>query len=617
MDPIINIATTHAGHYFSFFYFLAYLVCFLLLLYMGYRRRYPLKEWSLLVTCGMILFIIGTKLFAYDREQWLILLNEFRFSPTDKKTVLGGLLLLVPGFVLLKKVLGFRFPVFDLLAIVLPVVMAIQRMGCLVAGCCFGKPTTLPWGITYGKFHLPYQVHLHQGLIDPGDPASLMIHPNQLYHILFCFAIAFFVWMTRKKWKAGFSQFLFSILLYGVFRFFMEFLRDPAANFIAHEVVWGLAKVQWLILLFNLVILMVIIGCEKYSSHTRKGLPKSRSGVQVLFLLIVLLVCWAGKNWFTPVENLVIVIATATVFGVYILNFYKRITVERLRWALPVIFILGLVSMGQQIYLPTDKSTKTVYNEYGLGFMASEYYADVRQYLGTYEGCMGTSYNFSDPDTRRYRNYLGGFQWSYTELYQQDRRFNFQLNFFVASDHIESQESNYEAYETTFGINPYMQYDGGWVGFGGGFHLGSLRYEAINMSANKLDLNEWENSKSEFIIQPQLHLRIGPRDYLYLEGNLANHFPSSSPMPYQQAGFGSGLGSLDGRMIGVGISEAGPYIKSTWPISNKFYLGAYYAGNFNEGTARKQVFSLSIKYRPRYDVVPRPPRKPKDSNDNL
>ena len=48
----------------------------------------------------------------------------------------------------------------------------VGRFGCLFAGCCYGKPTTLPWGITFTD---PFAAD------NVGTPLGVPLHPTQLY----------------------------------------------------------------------------------------------------------------------------------------------------------------------------------------------------------------------------------------------------------------------------------------------------------------------------------------------------------------------------------------------------------------------------------------------------
>lgn len=96
---------------------------------------------------------------------------------------------------------------------------AIGRIGCFSAGCCFGKPTNLPWGVTFTN-------PLAQAI--SGTPLGVKIHPTQLYESAVELANFFFLsWLIKHKKGDGevIGAYLF---LYGIARFFLEFLRaDP------------------------------------------------------------------------------------------------------------------------------------------------------------------------------------------------------------------------------------------------------------------------------------------------------------------------------------------------------------------------------------------------------
>lgn len=117
------------------------------------------------------------------------------------------------------------------------------RFGCFAAGCCFGKPTSLPWGV---KFTNPLAEQIS------GTPLGLYIHPTELYEALaetINFIILF--WLIKHKKFEGqvIGTYLF---LYGVERFCLEFLRgDPGRG----EVFGGVMSGTQLISIF-----MVLIG---------------------------------------------------------------------------------------------------------------------------------------------------------------------------------------------------------------------------------------------------------------------------------------------------------------------------------------------------------------------
>lgn len=97
---------------------------------------------------------------------------------------------------------------------------ALGRVGCFINGCCFGKPTTLPWGHVYQEGTLPHQCY-----------HSTPLHPVQLYETfgnLIMFALLFY-YVGRLKKGIVLSLYL---ILYGVMRFLDEFLRGDHTEFL-------------------------------------------------------------------------------------------------------------------------------------------------------------------------------------------------------------------------------------------------------------------------------------------------------------------------------------------------------------------------------------------------
>jgi len=101
------------------------------------------------------------------------------------------------------------------------------RWGCLMHGCCYGRPTDLPWGI---QFPLGHPSHLH----DDGLPHY--VHPTQIYDSLLNLALfAALTWFYKRRKFDG-QVFALYLVCYAVLRSFVEYFRGdyPAAN-----LVWG------------------------------------------------------------------------------------------------------------------------------------------------------------------------------------------------------------------------------------------------------------------------------------------------------------------------------------------------------------------------------------------
>jgi len=94
------------------------------------------------------------------------------------------------------------------------------RLGCFAAGCCYGRPTTLPWGIT---FHNPLAA------ANVGTPLGVALHPTQLYEAGAELLILILLLTTEKRGKPFAGRTFWSyMLLYAVSRFIIEFYRgDP------------------------------------------------------------------------------------------------------------------------------------------------------------------------------------------------------------------------------------------------------------------------------------------------------------------------------------------------------------------------------------------------------
>lgn len=115
----------------------------------------------------------------------------------------------------------------DLVAPALALGHAIGRLGCFMAGCCYGKPSILPWSVT---FRHPESL----------APLGIPLHPTQTYEALgnlILFGILFL--LLAKKWKTGTTTSAY-LIGYGVMRFFLEFFRGDERGFF-----WALSTSQW------------------------------------------------------------------------------------------------------------------------------------------------------------------------------------------------------------------------------------------------------------------------------------------------------------------------------------------------------------------------------------
>ena len=113
----------------------------------------------------------------------------------------------------------------DLCAPGIAVGQAIGRIGCLLAGCCYGKPTTMPWGITFTS---------HYAYDNVGVPLNVALHPTQIYESLGTFLLFFYLlWRLSRKHFSG-QIILEYLTLYAALRFVIEFFRDDDRGFVLY-----------------------------------------------------------------------------------------------------------------------------------------------------------------------------------------------------------------------------------------------------------------------------------------------------------------------------------------------------------------------------------------------
>jgi phosphatidylglycerol---prolipoprotein diacylglyceryl transferase len=133
---------------------------------------------------------------------------------------------------------------------------AIGRIGCFAAGCCYGKPTTHFWGVTFTN-------PLASALV--GTPLGVPLEPTQLFESAVELANFFILmWMLKRKRFDG-QVFAAYVILYGVARYFLEFIRDdPGRGSVFGGIMTGTQLIS---------ICLVILG--GFIWWLRSGVPKA------------------------------------------------------------------------------------------------------------------------------------------------------------------------------------------------------------------------------------------------------------------------------------------------------------------------------------------------------
>lgn len=185
------------------------------MLYLQYQPLFKLKQESEKFKIHLSLLVsvlggfAGAFLFdAYSQGVELTFENVNKVGLTFFGGLLSGLMLLIVSLKL------YSLPILatlNILSFPFCIAHVFGRLGCFMAGCCFGSPTDSMFGVVFPVDTLPYN-HYH-GL--------LTIHPTQLYESFFVLSV--FVFLTKSKYR---HPFYFYIISYSVFRFLVEFLRS-------------------------------------------------------------------------------------------------------------------------------------------------------------------------------------------------------------------------------------------------------------------------------------------------------------------------------------------------------------------------------------------------------
>ena len=107
----------------------------------------------------------------------------------------------------------------DLTAPAIILAQAIGRVGCTINGCCYGLPTSLPWGVVYT--HSDSLAYRASNALLPG----MGLHPTQVYELIYNLLVFGVLLKLRGRFKPDGSLFLIYLSLYSLWRVGTDFLR--------------------------------------------------------------------------------------------------------------------------------------------------------------------------------------------------------------------------------------------------------------------------------------------------------------------------------------------------------------------------------------------------------
>jgi phosphatidylglycerol---prolipoprotein diacylglyceryl transferase len=200
-------------------YVFGFLTSYLLVRYQMKRKDFGVSKLEVenLYFYLILGLIIGARLgyvLFYDLKMYLADPLEIFRIDHGGMSFHGGLIgVLIVGILFSWRNKKSFWKIADLLIVTAPIGLGLGRIGNFINGELYGRVTQVPWGMIFPK----------------GDP--LPRHPSQLYESALEGGVLFLIlwFMKDRKLPTGGLLALF-LSLYGVFRFFVEFFREPDAQ---------------------------------------------------------------------------------------------------------------------------------------------------------------------------------------------------------------------------------------------------------------------------------------------------------------------------------------------------------------------------------------------------
>lgn len=215
------------------------------------KRGYNEDKIFNLIILTVIMGVLGGKLLFIITEIKDIIDDPSILLEFGNGFVIYGAIILgaLTVFLYCKKKKWSPLEVLDCLVPAVAIAQGFGRIGCLLAGCCYGAETSSPLSIVFPRG------------VNSLAPTGIHLHPTQIYSSIFDFALGIFLlWYLNKKKEEG-KTFGLYVIMYSIGRFIIEFLRnDPRGNV-------GMLSTSQFIAIFTLIIGILVFNIHKL----RKG----------------------------------------------------------------------------------------------------------------------------------------------------------------------------------------------------------------------------------------------------------------------------------------------------------------------------------------------------------
>ena len=268
--PIIDPVALSIGpmkiHWYGIMYLLAFVVAWFLAMRNSQRRWSPVKSTQVedLIVYGAFGVILGGRfgyLLFYSADKWLADPAMLVRIWEGGMSFHGGLIGVAVALLIYSRKYQITFlSLADFATPLVPTGLFFGRIGNFIGQELYGRPTEVPWAMIF-----------------PADPQQLARHPSQLYEAALEGLVLFFIinWYARKPRLYGEVTGLF-LILYGAFRFTIEFVRQPDAQFAGQSAL--METFNWMTRGQTLCIPMILLGIWFMRGSIRSMLGQSKVG---------------------------------------------------------------------------------------------------------------------------------------------------------------------------------------------------------------------------------------------------------------------------------------------------------------------------------------------------
>src|SRR6266581_6081084 len=233
------------------------------------EKIYDLCLWMLLSSLiGSKILMLFTEPEYRDHPWQLISLDFLRSGGVFYGGLLGAIL---AGYFLMRRYKLPWWKTADACAPGIALGNVLGRQGCFSAGCCWGKPTSLPWGVRFTE--LGHEV--------TGVPIDAKLHPTQLYESgAMLIAFVFLLWLHKRKKFSG-QVILAYAVIYANVRFLIEFVRDdPRGDILGLTTLTGLSTSQMIGIVVGVGALIIFV-IRRRRAHAAEAVAESADATPV------------------------------------------------------------------------------------------------------------------------------------------------------------------------------------------------------------------------------------------------------------------------------------------------------------------------------------------------